>query len=139
MKGDLPNIINNFNNNKHNNNIKPVVLLLKNHFDMLIESLLYKELTELLQLNNNKTEYEKKENDIIEYLKNNKHNETKEVLEKLILINPNEIDKDKNSENIYKLIDLELLKLINKSKKFLSKIETCYYFINQNIKYIFFS
>jgi hypothetical protein len=139
MKDDLSSIINKFNNNKQNNqNIIPVAILLNNDFNILVKSLLFTELSELclfLLLNNNKKEYEKKEKDIIASLKKDEYNDAKQIVNKLLLINPDEIDEDKN----YNLIDIEFLKLINKSKKFISKIETCYYFINNNEKYIFYS
>ena len=140
INDELTNIVNNFNNKQNNANIIRVGIVLNNDFIKLYKSLLFNELKELYKLKDNKEEYDKKEKNIISSLKNNNgYIDSKVLVNSIKFFNPEEIDKDKNNQqNIYNLIDKELLKLINKSQKFISKIEECYYFGNNKEKYIFY-
>ncbi len=140
INDELSNIVNNFNNKQNNGNIIRVGIVLNKDFINLYKSLLFNELKELYKLKDNKQEYEKKEKNIISSLKNNKgYTDSKALVNNIKFFNPEEIDKDKNNQqNIYNLIDIEFLKLIKKSQKFLSKIEECYFFGNNKEKYIFY-
>ena len=53
-------------------------------------------------------------------------------------MNPENIDNDKRHKNNYNLINIELLKDINKSKEFSESILECIYFKNNNEEYILY-
>ena len=136
---DLITLINDILDKKEKlNNILPVVIILKDNLDKLKQILLFKEIENLLSLNNNNDFNNKKQSIIINLLKNKNDitSDKENMIKNIKLFNPDKNDNDIKL-NIYSFINKEILKLINNSID-LNNLVECFYFINNNEKIIFY-
>ena len=130
-------IIKNFHNKKIIN--KQVGIVLLSDLNNLYDNLFFKELEELSYLKEKNEVYEKQKEEIIKkLLRKYKDTDIKDIVNENLLLNPENIDNDKRHKNNYNLINIELLKDINKSKEFSESILECIYFKNNNEEYILY-
>ena len=113
---------------------------LVSNINNLYDNLFFKELEDLSYLKEKNEEYEKQKEEIIKkLLRKYKDKNIEDIVnENIILFNPEDIDNDKNHKNKYNLINIELLKEINKSKEFSESILECFYFKNNDEEYILY-
>jgi len=134
----LNEIIKNYPNKKF---IKTQVgIALVSNINNLYDNLFFKELGDLSYLKEKNEEYEKQKEEIIKkLLRKYKDKNIEDIVnENILLFNPEDIDNDKNHKNKYNLINIELLKEINKSKEFSESILECFYFKNNDEEYILY-
>ena len=132
-------IIKNFYNNKFK--YLPVCIVLDSDINKLNNYLYFKELEQLSDLKEKEKEedYEKiKEETIKRLLKNYKDIDIIDFINNIKLVNPEDIDNDKKYKNQFSLVNIDLLKEINKSKEFSESILECFYFKNNDEKYILY-
>ena len=107
-------------------------------YNKLYDNLFFKELEELSNLKE-KEKYEEKEEEIIKRLSSKFQNiDIIDIINKIILINPENINDYKMHKNQFSLINIELLKDINKSKEFSESILECFYFKHNDEEYILY-
>jgi hypothetical protein len=84
-------------------------------------------------------DYEKQKEEIVKkLLRKYKDIDIIDIVNKIKLFNPEDIDKDIKHKNNYNLINIELLKEINKSKELSESISECFYFKNNSEEYILY-
>ena len=104
----------------------------------LKQNLFFDEINELSNYKDKK-DYDKVEEKIIKNLFKYADITITEVIKNIKIFNPKKIDKDKNRKNIYNLVDIDLLKKLNKSTKNEKNLEVeCYYFLNNYEFFIIF-
>ena len=130
-------IVKSFHNNKFD--YIQVGIALASDLNRLNNYLYFNELEQLSDLKEKKEDYEKKKEETIKKLsKNYKDIDIIDIVNKIKLFNPEDIDNDKKHKNHLCLVNIELLKEINKSKEFLESILECFYFKNNNEEYILY-
>ena len=132
-------IIKNFHNNKFD--ILQVGIVLASDINKLNNNLYFNELEKLSDLKEKEKEevYEKiKEETIKRLSKNYKDIDIFDIVSKIKLFNPEDIDNDKKYKNQLGLINIDLLEEINKSKEFSESILECFYFKNNGEEYILY-
>ena len=119
--------------NENNLNCLAVQVILDEDLNTLKQKLFFNDINDLSTFVGKKV-INKQEENLNNDIFNSDDNDLIDFTKKMKIYKPKDIEKNKN--NIYNIINIEILNMISESKK--AEVEECFYFINKSNYYIFF-
>ena len=123
--------------NKEELSVLPIGIVLNDDLINLKKKIYFKEITDLLNTEENK-EYKKKDTNLKKQLVNFNEGELNQFLQTINIYDPKSLDKEEEKNSIFNLINIDIINIINEAKNS-EVLQDCYYFKNKDDYFIIFA